>query len=138
ELQNEGGWESREVVDAYTSYAKEAFRLFGNRVSKWFTFNEPIVPVEGGYLYDFHYPNVVDAGRDVQVAYNIMIAHAKAVEAFHSFENKNGKIGIILNLSLSYPRSNNPTDLRASRNPDLFFKRRFLDPTVHGENPREL
>src|SRR5699024_3718307 len=53
ELQNEGGWESREVVDAYTIYAQEAFRLFGDRVTKWFTFNEPIVPVEGGYLYDF-------------------------------------------------------------------------------------
>jgi hypothetical protein len=23
-------------------------------VKKWFTHNEPIVPIEGGYLYDFH------------------------------------------------------------------------------------
>ena len=60
ELQNEGGWESRKVVEAYKEYAKQCFRLFGDRVKKWFTFNEPIVPVEGGYLYDFHYPNVVD------------------------------------------------------------------------------
>src|SRR5690625_546478 len=132
ELQNEGGWESREVVDAYTVYAQEAFRLFGDRVSKWFTFNEPIVPVEGGYLYDFHYPNVVDAGRAVQVAYNMMIAHAKAVEAFRSFEIKNGKIGIILNLTPSYPRSENPADLKASRITDLFFNRSFLDPSVLG------
>ena len=138
ELQNEGGWESREVVDAYTIYAQEAFRLFGDRVSKWFTFNEPIVPVEGGYLYDFHYPNVVDAGRAAQVAYNTMIAHAKALEAFRSFKIKNGKIGIILNLTPSYPRSENPADLRASRIADLFFNRSFLDPAVLGEYPGEL
>ena len=56
ELQQAGGWESREVVDAYEAYARTAFRLFGDRVKMWFTFNEPIVPVEGGYLYDFHYP----------------------------------------------------------------------------------
>src|SRR5699024_8157474 len=32
ELQKEGGWENRAVVDAYEAYAKEAFRLFGDRV----------------------------------------------------------------------------------------------------------
>src|SRR5699024_4090156 len=73
ELQKEGGWENRAVVDAYEAYAKEAFRLFGDRVKKWFTFNEPIVPVEGGYLYDFHYPNVVDFKRATQVANHTMI-----------------------------------------------------------------
>lgn len=138
ELQEEGGWESRSVVDAYAAYAKEAFRLFGDRVSKWFTFNEPIVPVEGGYLYDFHYPNVVDGRRAVQVAYHTMVAHAKAVEAFRTFDIKEGKIGIILNLTPSYPRSQNPADLKASRIADLFFNRSFLDPAVLGEYPEEL
>ncbi|MBP1969231.1 6-phospho-beta-glucosidase [Virgibacillus natechei] len=138
ELQNEGGWESREVVEAYKTYATECFRLFGDRVTKWFTFNEPIVPVEGGYLYDFHYPNVVDAKRATQVAYNTMIAHAKGVEAYRTFNFKDGKIGIILNLTPSYPRSQNPADLRASRITDLFFNRSFLDPSVLGEYPEEL
>ncbi|WP_099159669.1 glycoside hydrolase family 1 protein [Virgibacillus ndiopensis] len=137
ELQNEGGWENREVVEAYADYAKEAFNLFGDRVKKWFTFNEPIVPVEGGYLYDFHYPNVVDARRAAQVAYNTMIAHAKAVAAFREC-NIDGKIGIILNLTPSYPRSQNPADLKASRIADLFFNRSFLDPAVLGEYPEEL
>lgn len=59
-LQKIGGWVNRETVDAYENYARTCFRLFGGRVKKWFTHNEPIVPVEGGYLYDFHYPNKVD------------------------------------------------------------------------------
>lgn len=138
ELQEEGGWESRDVVEAYTKYADECFRLFGDRVSKWFTFNEPIVPVEGGYLYDFHYPNIVDAKRAFQVAYNTMIAHAKAVEVFREHNVKMGQIGIILNMTPSYPRSENPADLRASRIADLFFNRSFLDPAVLGEYPQEL
>lgn len=138
ELQNEGGWESREVVKAYQHYAKIAFELFGDRVKKWFTFNEPIVPVEGGYLYDFHYPNVVDGKRAAQVAYNTMVAHAKAVAAFRECNMKDGKIGIILNLTPSYPRSQHPADLKASRIADLFFNRSFLDPAVLGEYPEEL
>ncbi|SFB11059.1 6-phospho-beta-glucosidase [Lentibacillus halodurans] len=138
ELQEEGGWESRDVVEAYTRYADECFRIFGDRVSKWFTFNEPIVPVEGGYLYDFHYPNIVDAKRAFQVAYNTMIAHAKAVEAFRKHNIMDGQIGIILNLTPSYPRSQNPADLRSSQIADLFFNRSFLDPAVLGEYPQEL
>lgn len=62
-MQEIGGWENRDVVDAYARYAQICFELFGDRVLHWFTFNEPIVPVEGGYLYDFHYPNVVDFRR---------------------------------------------------------------------------
>ncbi|WP_117168257.1 glycoside hydrolase family 1 protein [Paraliobacillus sediminis] len=136
ELQEKGGWENREVVDAFVEYARQSFALFGDRVKKWFTFNEPIVPVEGGYLYDFHYPNIVDAKKAVQVAYNTMIAHAKAVKVYHA--SHDGKIGIILNLTPSYPRSQNPADLKASHICDLFFNRSFLDPAVKGEFPADL
>lgn len=138
ELQEKGGWESREVVDAYAKYAKVCFELFGDRVKKWFTFNEPIVPVEGGYLYDFHYPNVVDFNRAVQVAYGTMIANAKAIKEFKSFNIDNGKIGVVLNLTPSYPRSSNPADLKAANIADLFFNRSFLDPAVKGQYPEEL
>ena len=52
-MQEKGGWENREVVEAFTRYAQICFDLFGHQVKHWFTFNEPIVPVEGGYMYDF-------------------------------------------------------------------------------------
>ncbi|SQC93051.1 6-phospho-beta-glucosidase gmuD [Cedecea neteri] len=106
-MQEKGGWESREVVDAYAAYANTCFELFGDRVKHWFTFNEPVVPVECGYLYDYHYPNVVDFNRAVTVAYHTMLAHAKAVKAYHA-RNDDGQIGIILNLTPSYPRSAKP------------------------------
>ncbi|PRY83334.1 glycoside hydrolase family 1 protein [Alkalibacterium olivapovliticus] len=136
EMQEKGGWENRSVIDAYVNYSKTAFNLFGDRVKTWFTFNEPIVPVEGGYLYDFHHPNVVDAKRAIQVAYNTMIAHAKVVEAYQKAYD--GKIGIVLNLTPSYPRSQNPADLKAAHICDLFFNRSFLDPAVKGEYPEDL
>lgn len=131
-----GGWESREVIDAFVNYAKVAFELFGDKVSKWFTFNEPIVPVEGGYLYDFHYPHIVDAKKAFQVAYHTIVAHAKVVEAYHN--DYDGQIGIVLNLTPSYPRSQHPADVKAANICDLFFNRSFLDPAVKGEYPQEL
>ncbi len=138
EMQCKGGWESREVVDAYTEYAKTCFKLFGDRVKRWLTHNEPIVPVEGGYLYDFHYPNVVDLKRGIQVGLNTMISHCKAVKVFKSLNIENGKIGIVLNLTPSYARSNNPADLKAANIADLICNRSFLDPAVKGEYPEEL
>ncbi|WED24605.1 glycoside hydrolase family 1 protein [Vibrio sp. JC009] len=136
-MQEIGGFESREVLDAYERYAEICFKLFGDRVKHWFTFNEPIVPVEGGYLYDFHYPNVVDFKRAATVAYHTILAHAKAVKKYRSL-NLDGQIGIILNLTPSYPRSENPADKEASRICDLMFNRSFLDPAVKGEYPQEL
>ncbi|UOQ94586.1 glycoside hydrolase family 1 protein [Halobacillus shinanisalinarum] len=138
EMQEIGGWENREVVDLFVEYANTCFELFGDRVKKWFTFNEPIVPVEGGYLYDFHYPNVVDAKRAIQVGYNTMIANAKSIKAFRFHQFDESQIGVILNLTPSYPRSQNPADLKASQIADLFFNRSFLDPAVLGKYPQEL
>ncbi|MCR6109828.1 glycoside hydrolase family 1 protein [Bacillus sp. A301a_S52] len=137
ELQDKGGFENRDVVTLFADYAKKCFDLFGDRVKMWFTFNEPIVPVEGGYLYDFHYPNIVDAQKAFQVAYHTMIASALAIRGFRQLDIK-GQIGIILNLTPSYPRSQHPADLKAAHIADLFFNRSFLDPAVLGEFPSEL
>ncbi len=137
ELQKIGGWANREVVDAYVNYTSICFELFGDRVKKWFTHNEPIVPVEGGYLYDFHYPNEVDFKKAVQVGYHTILASAKAIQAYKN-QGQDGKIGIVLNLTPSYPRSQNPADVKASVLADAFFNRSFLDPSVKGEFPQEL
>lgn len=132
-----GGFESKKVVDLFEIYVKKVFELFGDKIKYWTTFNEPIVPVEGGYLYDFHYPNKKDPKLAVQVGFNTILAHAKAVKIYRSL-NLKGQIGVILNLTPSYPRSNSAEDLEASEMADLFFNRSFLDPMVKGEFPEKL
>ncbi|ANJ97145.1 glycoside hydrolase family 1 protein [Serratia plymuthica] len=136
-MQQKGGWESRTVVEAYANYAKTCFTLFGDRVTHWFTFNEPIVPVEAGYLNDLHYPCVVDFKRAVVVAYHSVLAHAKAVSHFRAVGNE-GTIGIILNLSPTYPRSTSQEDLLAANYADLLLNKSFLDPVTKGRYPQEL
>ncbi|HAL08492.1 MAG TPA: 6-phospho-beta-glucosidase [Staphylococcus sp.] len=135
--QQQGGFESLEVVDRYVDYAMTCFELFGDRVKYWFTFNEPIVPVEGGYLYDFHYPNIIDAKRGFQVAFNTVLANAQVIKAYKE-NGCDGKIGIILNLTPSYPRSKNEADVKAAEIADLFFNRSFLDPVTKGQYPQDL
>ena len=136
-LQERGGWESREVVDLYERYARIAFELFGDVVKRWYTFNEPIVHVECGYLQQYHYPCKVDPKAAAQVAYHTALASALAVRACHEVL-PDAKIGIVLNLTPAYPRSDNPADVRAAHIAELFANKSFLDPSVKGTYDPEL
>lgn len=135
-----GGWESKHVVDLFVKFAEKCFALFGDRVKYWTTFNEPMVVVEGEYLYQFHYPKIRDGKKAVQVLFNLNLASARAIKAFKESEcaKKGGKIGIVLNLTPSYPRSNSAEDCKAAEFVENFFNRSFLDTAVKGEFPDKL
>ncbi len=62
----------------YVDFAKTCFELFGDRVKNGFTHNEPIVPVEGGYLYGWHYPDKVNLKEGIQVLYHEALASAQS------------------------------------------------------------
>lgn len=135
-----GGWTSKHVVDLFTIFAKRCFELFGDRVKDWTTFNEPMVVAEGEYLYQFHYPLLVDGRKAVQVIYNLNLASARAIRAFHASDcaKNGGRIGIVINLTPAYPRSEDPADAAAAAFAELFKNRSFLDPAVKGEFPSDL
>lgn len=137
-LEKYGGWESKHVVDLFEKLAKTAFGLFGDDVKYWTTFNEPMVIPEAGYLYGFHYPKYSGKGKEAaQIVYNINLASAKAIRAFRE-SGKDGEIGIILNLTPAYPRSDSREDTEAARLVDGFFNRSYLDPAVKGEFPKDV
>lgn len=134
-----GGWESKHVVELFVKFAKQCFTLYGDRITDWFTFNEPMVIVDGQYLYQFHYPKVVDGKKAVQVAYNIQLASAKAIQAFRKInKNKESRIGTILNLTPSYPASAEKEDLAAAEFANLWLNQMFLDASINGAFPEKL
>jgi beta-glucosidase len=53
-----GGWVDDKIVGDFTAYATAAFTAFGNRTSKWMTFNEPKNFCFLGYGTGFHAPGV--------------------------------------------------------------------------------
>lgn len=138
-LHKYGGWANKQVISFYVKYAEQCFRLFGDRVSGWFTHNEPMVVVEGGYLYQFHYPDLVDGKLAVQVAYNLQLASSLAIQKYREVnQNSDGKIGIILNLSPNYPASQDKEDIAAAHFADLWQNRLFMDASVKGKFSNEL
>ncbi|MFM1534185.1 glycoside hydrolase family 1 protein [Helcococcus ovis] len=137
ELQNIGGWENRDVVEHYANFAKTAFELFGEYVDRWFTFNEPIVHVECGYLLQYHYPLEVSPEKAILVGFHTQLASARAIEEFKKL-NLTSKIGIVLNLTPAIPRSQHPKDLEAAKYAEMFAIRSFLDPSIKGTFQPEL
>ena len=134
-----GGWESKHVVELFVKFARRAFECFGDRVTDWMTFNEPMVVVEGQYLYGFHYPMLVDGKKAVQVAYNLQLASAKAIQAYRQInQNPASRVTIALNLTPAYPASQSEEDLAAAHFANLFVNRLFLDASVKGHFPEEL
>ena len=133
-----GGWESKKVVELYVGFAEKCFELFGDRVKFWTTHNEPMVVVEGEYLFQFHYPNIVDGKKAVQVAYNLNLASAKAIQAFRKMNIEDAQIGTILNLTPTYAASDAPEDQEAARIAELWNNKMFLEPAIYGHFPTEL
>jgi 6-phospho-beta-glucosidase len=135
-----GGWESKYVINLFVKFAETAFKLFGDRVKYWTTFNEPMVVVEGEYLYNFHYPLITDGKKAIQVLYNINLASAKTIQMYKKmgYNKDGGQIGIVLNLTPSYPRSQDEGDVSASKFADDFFNNSFLDPAIKGEFTKNL
>ncbi|MFC4653159.1 glycoside hydrolase family 1 protein [Lactococcus nasutitermitis] len=138
-LHKYGGWTNKKVVELYVKYAEKCFECFSDRVTDWFTHNEPMVVVDGGYLYQFHYPDIVDGKLAVQVAYNLQLASSLAIQKFREVNrNPEGKIGIVLNLCPNYPASSEAEDVAAAHFADLWQNQLFMDASVKGEFPHEL
>ena len=55
-LETYGGWASKHVVELFVRYAEKVFERFHGKVTRWFTFNEPIVVQTRVYLDALRWP----------------------------------------------------------------------------------
>ncbi len=132
-----GGWTNSKSVEFYSYYASKCFELFGDRVKKWVTFNEPIVHVECQYLYKYHYPAQESIPNALKSMWYTLLAHKEAIRVYRAGKY-DGQIGIILNIKLPKPRSDSPSDRLAAKWADIWQNSYFLDGCVKGEIPAML
>lgn len=136
-LQDTGGWANRETADCYERYARVLFKEFGGKVKRWATFAEPFcVAFIGNYIGSYA-PGIKDFSTALQVSYNILLAHGKAVDACRQLA-PDCKIGITLNLSDCQPATDKAGDAAAAHRADGYRNRWFLDPIFKGGFPRDM
>lgn len=136
-LQDNGGWASKETIDAFVKYSEVIFKAFGDRVDTWITHNEPFVVAFLGHSNGYHAPGIKDHKIALKVAHNLLVSHGRVVKKFREM-NMTGNIGITLNLTSSYPATDRPEDIKATELFDDYHNGWFLDPLYKGKYPESI
>ena len=137
-LQDKGGWGERFIVDTFSEYARIAAKRLGDRIPAWVTLNEPMVISLAGNFLGEHAPGNQDPSLALRVAHHLLVAHGQAVQVLRAELPESARIGIILNITPTYPASETDEDRQAARCYDGVANRLFLDPLFKGTYPADL
>lgn len=155
---SEGGWRGwldPRLPGAFAEYAELCFTLFGGRVAKWLSLNEPFTFAVLGHS-GAHAPSLCNweaqmggcaagprpaAGWDVYLAgHHALLAHALAAKAYRLRykEAQGGELGIALNSYWYEPASHAPADIAAAERAMQFELGWFAQPLSSGDYPHAM
>lgn len=138
ELEREGGWLNREIVNWYGEYATLLFRTFGKDIPLWTTINEPIASYVG-YGMGIFAPRRKGEKFGRQVNHHVLLAHGEGVERFRAENLKDAKVGIVVDIWNHHPfRPNNLEDLQKAELENEKTYRSYLNPIFKGSYTKEL
>ena len=129
-LQEQGGWLSRDTVDAFAEYTELIARRLGDRVKHWITHNEPWCSALMGHHDGVHAPGLKSLAAGLQACHHILLSHGRALPVLRSHV-KDARAGITLSLHPIRAASDSDADQAAARRHDGSRNRWFLDP-LHG------
>ena len=148
EIYKRGGWMNPQIVEWFGEYAKLVAERFSDRVTHFFTLNEPQCFVGLGFLTGEHAPGVKAPLRDTfEMAHNALKAHGRAVQMLRAYGKQKLTIGYAPTSSVCYPETNRPEDIEAAR--QMYFSMQeddsnwtwnvawWSDPVLLGHYPEE-
>lgn len=130
-----GGWESRQVIQDFTNYAKILFDAYSDRVNYWVSLNEQNVFMMHGFLMASHPPAVTDPKRMYAANHIANLANASVIKAFRDGEYP-GKIGPSFAMSPAYAVDCQPENVIATENMLDLFSNFWMDVYVYGRYPK--
>ncbi|MFO7192314.1 MULTISPECIES: GH1 family beta-glucosidase [Thermocrispum] len=136
ELQDAGGWQSRDTAARLADYAALVARRLGDRVHLWMPINEPVVVTMFGHAVGRHAPGLELGFGALPVAHHLLLGHGQAVRALRA--EGAGTIGIASNHAPTWPASDDPADVEAANGYDTLVNWLFADPILRGEYPDPL
>lgn len=125
-LFHRGGWLNRDSVDWFADYAAAVVARYSDRVTNYFTLNEPQVFIGFGHQQGEHAPGLTLPTSEMLLAgHHCLLAHGKSVQAMRSAAKKP--------LTLSYAPVGMPK-LPASQDPAAVELARRATFTITEEN----
>lgn len=148
EIYKRGGWMNPEIVNWFGEYAGLIAERFSDRVTHYFTLNEPQCFVGLGFLNGVHAPGVKTMVQDTfLMSHNALMSHGMAVRKLREHAKRDILIGYAPTGTMSYPDSIKAEDIEAARSHLFGFHETlnnwtwnvswWSDPVLFGEYPEE-
>ncbi|MEG9430480.1 MAG: GH1 family beta-glucosidase [Christensenellaceae bacterium] len=142
-LYNRGGWLNPDCSKWFAEYAEKVMKLYGDRVQKYTTINEPQTIMECAYNNNFHAPGLkFDKKQQFVVLHNMLLSHGKAAKIIHSY---GGQASIAPSSKVIMPAEESAENIEAAREATYSTKfndfhwsaHYYLDPIMFGKYPDE-
>lgn len=147
EVYKRGGWMNREIVEWFGQYAALVAERFSDRVTHFFTLNEPQCFVGLGFLSGDHAPGLKAPLRDTfTMAHHALMAHGRAVQQLRAHAKQPIEVGFAPTCGMTYPETDKKEDIEAARKslfamPDVsnwsWNVAWWSDPVLLGNYPEE-
>jgi beta-glucosidase len=132
-LEDDGGWMLRDTAARFADYAGLVAERLADRVTHWFTLNEPFVHAVFGYGFGVHAPGRTLMLDCFPAMHHQLLAHGLAARSLRAAGA--ASIGIVHNLAPAQPLTDTAGDRLAAEIIDTLHNRTFCDPVLLGRYP---
>lgn len=131
-LEDQGGWESREPAYRMAEYAALVGERLADRITRWTTVDEPLIPNLFGHGTGLHAPGKQLRFDTAPVAYRLLLAHGLSVQALRAAGA--ASVGIVNN-HVPVWHVDEPGAVESAEYFDVLHNQFFADPVILGRWP---
>lgn len=140
-----GGWLNRDTADWFADYTRIVAQRLSDRVTHWFTLNEPSCFIQGGHWAAWAAPGLKLAWPDViRAAHHALLAHGRAAQVIRAYARKKPVVGAAPVGTVSIPATSTRRDIDAARRHMFAMTEKscsgntwFIDPMIKGCYPAD-
>ncbi|MEV8170891.1 family 1 glycosylhydrolase [Microbacterium sp. NPDC077486] len=132
-VEADGGWLARDTAERFGEYAALVAARLGDRVSSWYTLNEPAMTTLQGYAVGALAPGRQLLFGALPTVHHQLLAHSRAAEALHA--RGAASVGLVNNHTWVLPLRDTEKDRTAAAVYDLLHNRLFSEPLLSGTTP---
>jgi beta-glucosidase len=133
------------IVAALIAQGHADASALGDRVSHFFTLNEPQVYIGFGHHEGVHAPGIqLPLSQMLLAGHHTLLAHGKAVQALRAHASSNLQVGFAPVGVIKLPGSNEESDVKLARDANFLVTERgswnnawWMDPVLLGEYPAQ-
>lgn len=129
ELERQGGWTNRDIIHWFGDYAALCAKQFGDRVSHWMVFNEPMVFTGAGYFLGVHAPGRTGMKNFLPAMHHAAICQAEGARTLKNI-CPHAEVGTTFSCSHIEPYRPIERDRLAALRVDALLNRLFIEPAL--------